>query len=152
MLKVIRAGADVEKARWKLGRLGRRVKRPMICQRIDAQRLDRTLFISGNLRLDVIVAPKACATDVLAAIFNPFDRFACRNRLDNSSHVSWIDGDLVAKATTDIRRDNSDKVFPEAGHNGEEGTMRMRSLPREPHRPLARSFTEFIHAPSAPIR
>src|SRR5260370_7856833 len=98
-MKVRRAGADVEKARWKLGRLGRRVKRPMICQRIDAQRLDRTLFISGNLRFDVIVAPKACATDVLAAIFNPFARFACRNQLNTAPHLPPLDGTLVATTT-----------------------------------------------------
>ncbi len=79
MLKVIRAGADVEKARRKLGRLGRRVKRTMIGQRIYAQCVDCTLLVCGYLCLDMVVACETCATQILSAVLNPFNRLAGRN-------------------------------------------------------------------------
>src|SRR5436309_6154795 len=111
MLKVIRAGANMKQAGRKFGWLCGGIECPVIGQRMHAQGLYGTIFISGDLCFDVVVTPKTGAAQILSAVFNPLDGLTRSDRCNYCAHISWIDRYLVAKAAADIRRDNADTVL-----------------------------------------
>ena len=118
----------------------------MIGQCIDTQRLDGSIFIGGYLRLDVIVAPKAGAAQVLGTVLDPFHGLAGGQRSYYRAHVAGIDGYLVAETATDIRRDDANAVFRQTGDNGKQCANRVRSLRSHPERQLTRRLLIVGHA------
>ncbi len=79
VLKVVRARADMEQSSRKFRWLGCRIKRSMIGQGMHSQRFHGAVFVSRELRFDMVVTTKASATQVLGTVFNPFDRLTSRN-------------------------------------------------------------------------
>src|SRR5947209_7898188 len=61
MLKVIRAGADMEQASRKLRWLCGGIKGTVISKRVDTQGLHGAIFISSDLCFDVVIAAKTRA-------------------------------------------------------------------------------------------
>src|SRR5216684_4581178 len=88
--------------------------------------------------MNMIVTAKACATDVLRAVFNPLDGLASGKGGHHSADVAGIDGYLVAKATAKIGRDNAYAMLRQTCDNGKEGAMRVWSLRGEPDGELSR--------------
>src|SRR5438105_14535138 len=80
----------------------------------------------------MVVTSKPCATDILRAVFNPLDGLTCGERCHHSTNIARIDGHLVAKTTTNIRRDNADTVLRQTSDNSKERTMCVRRLRSEP--------------------
>src|SRR5437588_11156459 len=85
----------------------------------------------------MVVTSKACATDILRAVFNPLDGLTCGERCHHSKNIARIDGHLVAKTTTNSRRNNADTVLRQTSENSKE---RMRCVPGW-RRELQRQFT-----------
>ena len=133
VLEVIRACADVEETSGKFRRLCRRIKCAMIGQCMDAQALCTVPSLSAAISaLNMVVATKARTAQILRAVFDPLDRLTRRERCHDRAHIAWIDRHFVAKATTNIRRDNANTMLRQTRHDREEGTMGMRCLRCEP--------------------
>src|SRR5947209_14709683 len=88
----------------------------------------------------MVVTSKTCATDILRAVFNPLDGLTCGERRHHSTNIARIDGHLVAKTTTNIRRDNADTMLRQTSDNSKERTMCMRRLRSEPHSQFTSRF------------
>ena len=94
----------------------------------------------------MVVTSKACATDILRAVFNPLDGLTCGERRHHSTNIARIDGHLVAKTTTNIRRDNADTVLRQTSDNSKERTMCVRGLRSEPHSQFTGRFIVISNA------
>src|SRR2546425_6780645 len=80
----------------------------------------------------MIVTSKACACDILGAVLNPLDGLANGERRYDSTHIARANGHLVAKTTTNIRRDNANTMLRKASNDGKEGTHHVWCLRRDP--------------------
>lgn len=74
---------------------------------------------------------------VVHAVFNPFHGFACDDGCDDGTDIAGIDPDLVAKATTNIGRDNADIAFRDTRKKRCHGAHDVRCLEGALNRQLA---------------
>src|SRR5579885_2879726 len=142
VLEVIRTGTDMEKARREFRRLRRRIERAVIGQRMDAQRIDVAILIGSDLGMNMIVTTEAGAAQILRAVLDPFYGLTGGNRGHDRADIARIDGNLIAKAATDIGRDNANAMFRQARDDGKKRAMRVRRLRGEPDGKLAGSLME----------
>src|SRR5580692_8521031 len=76
----------------------------------------------------MVVAGKTRGLEILRACLNPFHRHTKSEGRDDGANVTGINRDLVAKATTDIRRNDSNIVLWNAADQSKNSSVRMGSL------------------------
>src|SRR5256886_5401429 len=70
----------------------------------------------------------------------------CGERCHHSTNIARIDGHLVAKTTTSIRRDNADTLLRQASDNSKERTMCVRGFRSHPHSQFTGRFIVISNA------
>ena len=125
---VVRPGDDVKETRLEPARLRVGEEGPVVAQQHDAKADEPIVRVDRELAGHVIVARESGRDEVLGAILDPLDRTPQQQRRSGGDDVARIDRNLVAEAASDVRGDDADLLFGQAGHQGEQGAMGVRGL------------------------
>ena len=128
---VVTAGHHAEHAGRILRGIGGRIERAVVGGRRDAKRRQSAVRAGAELDIHVIVARESRRREVFRPRLDPLDRAPEFQRADDRADVARVHRHLVAKAAADVRRDDVDLVFRNAGHQRERGPVDVRRLGRD---------------------
>ena len=135
----------MEQPRRELGRIGGRVRVPVVRQRLDPHRGQRAVLLGREFGGDVIVPGERVGLEVFHPVLDPFYRLPRQDRGRDRDHIARVHRHLPAEASADVGRDDPDLVLLQAdvaGDQREHGPDGVRRLGGHPDGQLARDPVE----------
>ena len=111
-------------------RLCRGVERAMVGEHVRTDRKDLAVLGRRHFALHDVVTGKRCRHEILGTVLDPLHRPTSDDRADRGQDVAGVDTDFVAEPTADVRRDDADLVFGDAGDDREQRPVGVRGLRR----------------------
>ena len=136
-LEVVAPGEDAEEPGGVLDRRRGAVEGAVVGEHVGPDGEDLALPRGRDLAAHDVVTCEPRADQVLRPVLHPLDRLVQDERRHDGADVPRIDGDLVAEAAADVRRDHPDLVLRQARHEGVDRAVRVRCLRRRPEGQLA---------------